>query len=149
MSMAARLMTRIKCVIAGGALLVLTLSLPGQVMADTIVYACQDGTSVNAIFGSDTDTLTLEFNGDRRVVLYSAVSGSGIRYTGGGYELYGKAKWVNIIRPGRAELHCNEIGRIHSAFDSPNYYGAVAHCKSIDSLPPRGGFRGWKRRLLG
>lgn len=77
-----------------------------------VVYSCQDNTGVNATFDTGGQTLTLDM-GSVTVRLQQAVSGSGMRYvSAGGYEAYGKANWLNIIRPGQPELKCTEIGRI-------------------------------------
>jgi len=71
-------------------------------------FRCKDGTVFAAKFDNDASTLTLEFPGGARVVLAQAISGSGIRYEGGGYEFYGKGSWGNVVRPGQPELRCEE-----------------------------------------
>lgn len=94
--------------------LVIGLSaLSGTARAATVIYSCQGGASFNATFNNTAGTLTLELQGGARIVLNEAVSGSGVRYTGGGYEFYGKAASGNLIRPGQSELNCREIGRIN------------------------------------
>ncbi len=79
----------------------------------TVVYDCKDGTKMNAVYDTDADTVTLEIDYGVPIILKQAVSGSGIRYIGAGYELYGKSDWANVIRPGQRELECKEIGRIN------------------------------------
>jgi len=87
---------------------------------NTVVYDCSGGTAVNATFDNSAQTLTLEIAGDLTVRLNQAVSGSGMRYvSAGGYEAYGKANWLNIIRPGQPELKCKEIGRIDPPSQTP------------------------------
>lgn len=87
---------------------------------NTVVYDCSGNTSVNAIFDTAAQTLTLEIGGDLTVRLNQAVSGSGMRYvSAGGYEAYGKANWLNIARPGQPELKCKEIGRINPPSQTP------------------------------
>ena len=87
--------------------------LPGTVQAATVIYNCQGGASFNATFNNAAGTLTVELQGGVRIVLNEAVSGSGVRYTGGGYEFYGKGAGGNLIRPGQSQLNCQEIGRIN------------------------------------
>lgn len=87
---------------------------------NTVVYDCSGNTSVNATFDNAAQTLTLEIGGDPTVRLNQAVSGSGMRFvSAGGYEAYGKANWLNIIRPGQPELKCKEIGRIDPPAQTP------------------------------
>jgi uncharacterized protein YecT (DUF1311 family)/membrane-bound inhibitor of C-type lysozyme len=84
-----------------------------EAQANTVVYNCSDGTSVNAIYDIGASTLTLEVGDALTIRLDQAVSGSGLRYVAaGGYEAYGKANWLNIIRPNQPELKCTEIGRV-------------------------------------
>ena len=83
-----------------------------QAFADKVVYNCHDNTALNATFDNNAGTLTLEIGPSVTVRLNSTVSGSGMRFVGGGYEAYGKANWLNIIRPGQTELKCNEIGGV-------------------------------------
>lgn len=79
-----------------------------------VIYNCHDNTAVNATYDIGGDTLTLEIAGTVTIRLNQAVSGSGIRYVGGGgYEAYGKGNRLNVIRPGQPELRCTEIGRIN------------------------------------
>ena len=79
-----------------------------------VIYNCHDNTAVNATYDIGGDTLTLEIAGTVTIRLNQAVSGSGVRYVGGGgYEAYGKGNTLNIIRPGQPELRCTEIGRIN------------------------------------
>lgn len=86
---------------------------PKPVLAATkVVYSCADGTSLNATFDTSADTVTLELGGGVLIVLNPAVSGSGFRYTGGGYELLGKAGNVTLVRPGQGDATCSEIGRV-------------------------------------
>ena len=80
----------------------------GALAAKTVAYRCQDGTTFDATFDNESETLTLAFKGDAPVVLKQAISGSGFRYEGGGIELYGKADWANVVRPGVPELRCQE-----------------------------------------
>jgi len=96
------------------ALLVLAVAIKPATAAGTVVYDCDDGTKLNAVYDNDAETVTLEIDYGVPIVLKQAVSGSGIRYTGGGYELYGKADWANVVRPGQSELECKEIGRINA-----------------------------------
>lgn len=99
-------------------LLIVAFLLPVSVIdaraqTNTVVYNCSDNTPVNAIYDNSAETLTLEIGTDLTVRLNQAVSGSGVRYVGpGGFEAYGKATWLNIVRPGQPELKCSEIGQI-------------------------------------
>jgi membrane-bound inhibitor of C-type lysozyme len=85
----------------------------------TVVYDCKDGTKMNAVYDTDAETVTLEIDYGVPIILKQAVSGSGIRYTGAGYELYGKGDWANVIRPSQRELECKEIGRINGTPTRP------------------------------
>lgn len=71
-------------------------------------FRCHDGTVFGATFDNNAETLTLDFPNADPVVLNQAISGSGIRYEGNGYEFYGKGNWGNVVRPGKPELKCEE-----------------------------------------
>jgi uncharacterized protein YecT (DUF1311 family)/membrane-bound inhibitor of C-type lysozyme len=94
-----------------------------QAQTNTVVYNCHDNTAVNATYDNAAGTLSLDIGGSVTVRLNQAVSGSGIRYTGGGYEAYGKSNWLNVVRPGLPELKCSEIGRIGPPPPSPQPMG--------------------------
>lgn len=105
---------RLRAALTTGALFFVLSACAGDASAqtNTVVYNCQDSTGVNATFDNRAQTLTLEI-GSVTIRLNQAVSGSGMRYvSAGGYEAYGKANWLNVIRPGQPELKCTEIGRI-------------------------------------
>ena len=104
---------------AGALSLLAALASAGDARADTVVYSCQDGSGFNAKFDNAADTLTLEFTNGFTVVLNPAVSGSGFRYTGGGYELHGKGAQANVIQPGKPAQSCQEIGRIQAPQATP------------------------------
>lgn len=76
--------------------------------AATVGYVCQNGARFTAEFSAGGDRLLLEFPGGHRVELTEAVSGSGFRYTGGGYELHGKGPEALLTRPGEAPVNCRE-----------------------------------------
>lgn len=106
----------------GGLLALCTMALAtpqAQAQTNTVVYNCHDNTAVNATYDNAAGTLSLDIGGSVTVRLNQAVSGSGIRYTGGGYEAYGKSNWLNVVRPGQPELRCNEIGRVGPPAASP------------------------------
>jgi len=106
---------------AAGAFLIGSLAfvaLPGAADADTVAYSCQGGAGFNATFDNSADTLTLELQGGARVILNEAVSGSGFRYTGGGYEFHGKGRTGNFISPGQHSVSCQETGRINNSAPS-------------------------------
>ena len=87
------------------------LSLASWAQENSVIetaFRCDDGTVFAATFANDASTLTLEFPGGVRVVLTQAISGSGIRYEGQGYEFYGKGNWGNVVRPDQPELRCEE-----------------------------------------
>jgi len=73
-------------------------------------FRCDDGTVFDATFDNNAETLKLDFPNADPIVLNQAISGSGIRYEGNGYEFYGKGKWGNVVRPGKPELKCEEAG---------------------------------------
>ena len=83
-------------------------SLSVSAQAKSVNYACQDGIVLGAVFDNQAETLTLTFSGGAAILLKQAISGSGVRFQGGGYELYGKADWENVIRSGHPELRCQE-----------------------------------------
>lgn len=90
------------------------VALSGAASARTVVYSCQGGAGFNATFDNNADRLTLELQGGVRVILNPAVSGSGFRYAGGGYEFHGKGSTGNFISPGQPSVSCQEIGRINN-----------------------------------
>ncbi len=93
-----------------------------QASANTVVYNCQGGESLNATFNNQADTVRLEIGTNLTLTLNAAVSGSGMRFTGNGYEAYGKAGWLNVKRPGQTELRCTQIGSIGTPVTSPPQY---------------------------
>jgi uncharacterized protein/membrane-bound inhibitor of C-type lysozyme len=106
-------------VVATALFLFSAFGVSSQAFANTTVYNCQGGTSLNATFDNQASTVRLEIGSNVVITLNQAVSGSGMRYTGGGYEAYGKAGWLNVIRPGQPELRCQQIGQIGTPVTSP------------------------------
>jgi membrane-bound inhibitor of C-type lysozyme/uncharacterized protein YecT (DUF1311 family) len=96
-----------------------TVGLSGTALADTVVYNCQGGQSLNATFDNRADTVKLVIAGNLTITLNAAVTGSGMRFTGSGYEAYGKSGWLNVKRPGQSELRCSKIGSIGTPVTSP------------------------------
>jgi len=87
------------------------LSLASWAQQNSVIktaFRCDDGTAFGATFDNNAETLTLDFPNADPIVLNQAISGSGIRYEGNGYEFYGKGKWGNVVRPGKPELRCEE-----------------------------------------
>lgn len=91
------------------ATLVIAAAAPAQAQVNTVRYACNDGTQFGASFDLAADTLTLDFSGGFRLVLAPAPTGSGMRYTGGGFEFRGKGPEATLDRPGQPALACREI----------------------------------------
>ncbi len=90
------------------AVLLSTPLLTGSAAAETTAhYVCGDsGVSFGATFRDDGDTLVLEFAGSPPATLRSAISGSGFRYVGQGYEFHGKADDAVFTQPGRTPVSC-------------------------------------------
>lgn len=71
-------------------------------------FRCEDGTRFDATFDNDAETLAVVFADGPSVLLKQGMSGSGIRYEGGGYEFLGKGKSAIVSRPNLPELRCQE-----------------------------------------
>ncbi|MEC9367616.1 MAG: MliC family protein [Pseudomonadota bacterium] len=71
-------------------------------------YVCNDGSGFSAAFNLSEDNLTLSFPGGFSLVLSPAATGSGMRYTGGGFEFRGKGPDAELDRPGQPPLNCRQ-----------------------------------------
>ncbi len=108
--------------VAAALFVLVTVGSSGKLSANTVVYNCQGGQSLNATFDNRADTVRLEIGTNLTVTLNAAVTGSGMRFTGNGYEAYGKSGWLNVKRPGQIELRCQKIGSIGTPVTSPPQY---------------------------
>lgn len=83
-------------------LLLLGLALPARAGDDGRVlgpyhYACDDGTRFTALFDNRLPALVLTFESGETLTLPQVLSGSGIRYSDGRHEFWGKgadASWT-------------------------------------------------------
>ena len=73
-------------------------------------FRCEDGTTFDATFDNEAETLTVVFTDGPSVLLKQGMSGSGIRYEGSGYEFLGKGRSAIVTRPDLPELRCEEAG---------------------------------------
>ncbi len=67
---------------------------------------CDGALALTVLFAPNGESVLLEFQGRIKVVLTEAVSASGARYTGGGYELHGKGTAWTLMRPGSGSVNC-------------------------------------------
>lgn len=94
----------------GLALAYLAVALPTEGRAQTFSsYVCTGNFySFNATYAANGDTVLLELQDGSRVELRIAVSGSGSRYVGAGYELHSKGTTALLQLPNATQMTCNE-----------------------------------------
>ncbi|MGN6280069.1 MAG: MliC family protein [Sphingomonas sp.] len=77
--------------------------IPATAAAD---YTCADGYTFHIAFDNRANTATISAHGKQRPVLEAQRTGSGIWYSGGGYNLRGKGNAADFTRPGKPATHC-------------------------------------------
>lgn len=98
----------------------------------TVQYVCGgDGPSFGATFRDNGDTLELRIAGLPPASLRSAISGSGTRYVGQGYEFHGKGDNAVLIQPGRPPVSCRTAAAPAG--------GGTAPAAGVAAPPPGGG----------
>jgi len=71
-----------------------------------VEYACAGGMAFTVTFQNDTDTALLALPDKPPVKLAIAISGSGFRYLGEGYELRGKGETAWLTPPKGEMIEC-------------------------------------------
>ncbi len=69
-------------------------------------YACAGGTDFTVTFSADADSAVLALPNKPPIKLAIAISGSGFRYLGEGYELRGKGETAWLTPPGGEAVEC-------------------------------------------
>lgn len=77
--------------------------IPATATAD---YTCADGYAFHIAFDNRANTATVSVHGKQRAVLDAQRAGSGIWYSGSGYNLRGKGNAADFTRPGKPATHC-------------------------------------------
>ncbi len=95
----------ILAVSAGLALAAPTWAQPSKVTGETR-YGCADGVLFRMAFQSNPDAALIAFGDGKTVLMRAAPSGSGFRYTNGGFVIHGKGEEALLTRPGAAETRC-------------------------------------------
>ncbi len=69
-------------------------------------FDCDDGAKLNLVFDHTKDAAVLRLPKDKTAELPSQHPGSGMWYSGGGYELRGAGDTLNYTAPDRPQTRC-------------------------------------------
>ncbi len=84
---------------------------PAEDNRSTANYRCVDGTRLVARFDPDNDRVTVSRGDTVLATLRGQPTGSGIHYTGGGYDLRGKGTAMTWTAPSQPPIACTAIVR--------------------------------------
>lgn len=84
---------------------------PTEDHRSTATYRCVDGARLVARFDPDRNRVTVSRGGKTLATLRGQPTGSGIHYSGGGYDLRGKGTAMTWSAPGQPPIACTAIVR--------------------------------------